>query len=191
MIGAKVWDMITNAIEKKDYLFTMDSFMKSGLSFYGGLFFGALSVWIASKILHADYNNYARNLIFLVPLLHGIWKIGCFMGGCCYGIPYHGLGSVTFPEGVKAPVGIALFPVQIVEAGILFAMTLACYIKGRKQQWRHPVLEYIGSYAVGRFFVEFFRWHENKEVISIAQIVSLVCACTVALIFYMEKRERE
>lgn len=190
LIGAKLWDMIMSSIETGDYVVSMDSFMNSGLSFYGGLLFGALSVWIASFILRIDFNRYAKNLIFLIPLLHGIWKVGCFMGGCCYGVPYHGPGAVIFPEGVKAPAGMELFPIQIVEANVLFGMAIVCYIKGKMKQWRHPVLEYIGSYAVVRFLLEFFRWHEKEKIFSGAHVVSLVCACVVALSIYLDKRKR-
>ena len=190
IIGAKLWDMITNAIEIQGYGLSLDSFMDSGLSFYGGLIIGACCVFLTSQILHLDFALYARNLIYLVPLLHGIWKIGCFMGGCCYGIPYTGLGSVIYLEGVKAPAGIEIFPIQLFEAGISFIMTAFFFVKGRKKGWRYPVLEYIGCYSVIRFFIELLRWHDSKWSISIAQITSLVCVATVMLCICLKERMR-
>ena len=190
IIGAKLWDMITNAIEIQGYGISLDSFMDSGLSFYGGLIIGACSVFLTSQMLHLDFGLYAKNLIYLVPLLHGIWKIGCFMGGCCYGIPYNGLGFVIYPEGVKAPAGIEIFPIQLFESGILFIMTAFFFVKGRRKEWKYPVLEYIGSYSGIRFCVEFFRWHNSKWSISIAQIISLVCMAAVMLCICMKERTR-
>ena len=188
IIGAKLWDMITKCIETENYVISLKTFIDSGFSFYGGLIFGACCVFAASLLLKVDFNLYAKNLIFLVPLLHGIWKIGCFMGGCCYGIPYGGPGSVTYLEGVKAPAGIELFPIQLLESGISFVMTAILYVKGRKKQWKYPVLEYIGCYAVIRFCIEFFRWNETKWLLSDAQMTSLGCIIVVALCYCLKER---
>ncbi len=56
------------------------------------------------------------------------------MGGCCYGIPYDGACSVTYSEGVKAPAGIELLPIQLLEAGISFVMAAFFFVRGRKKQ---------------------------------------------------------
>lgn len=187
IMGAKLWYMISTSIETGNWNISREAYMSSGLSFYGGMLLGLAGVWIASAVLRVDFHLYAENLIFLVPLLYGIWKIGCFMGGCCYGIPYHGLFAVVFPQGVRAPAGIPLFPVQLVEAGISFVMSVAFFVKGHFRSWEHPVLEYVLCYACLRFFAEFFRYHEVKAVISIAQAVSLVCAGIVAVCHFSGK----
>ncbi len=190
VIGAKLWDMIANYFVAENYVISLKAFIVSGFSFYGGLILGACGVFVASLIIQVDFNLYAKNLIFLVPLLHGIWKIGCFMGGCCYGIPYNGFGSVTFPEGVKAPAGIELFPIQLFEAGISFIITAIFYARGRKKQWKYPILEYIGCYSVTRFCVEFFRWNDGKRIVSFAQMTSLMCGIAVVLLYCLEERMR-
>ena len=188
IIGAKLWDMITKCIETENYVISLKAFIDSGFSFYGGLILGACCVFAASLLLKMDFNLYATNLIFLVPLLHGIWKMGCFMGGCCYGIPYDGICSVTYPEGVKAPAGIELFPIQLLESGLPFTMAAIFYFRGIKKQWKYPVLEYIGSYSVTRFCIEFFRWNETKWVLSVAQVTSLGCIIVVALCYCLKER---
>lgn len=130
IMGAKLWYMISTSIETGNWNISREAYMSSGLSFYGGMLLGLAGVWIASAVLRVDFHLYAENLIFLVPLLYGIWKIGCFMGGCCYGIPYSGPFAAVFPQGVRAPAGIPLFPVQLVEAGISFVMSVAFFVKG-------------------------------------------------------------
>lgn len=191
IMGAKVWDMITKYLENEDIVISLESYIDSGLSFYGGVILGACFVFVASLILQIDFNLYAKNLIFLVPLLHGIWKIGCFMGGCCYGVPYGGFGSVIYPEGVRAPAGIELFPIQLIESSISFVMSAFFYLRGRKKQWKYPVLEYIGYYSGIRFCVEFFRWHGTNRTLSIAQMTSLVCLVAVVLCYYLKEKDTE
>lgn len=187
-IGAKLLDMIVTSLQTEGFSLSLSSFMDSGLSYYGGLAFGLLGVCITSFILHVNLNLYAKNLIFLVPLLHSIWKIGCFMGGCCYGIPYDGVCAVVFPEGVKAPAGIPLFPTEVLEAGISFATAVIFYIRGRKAQWKHPIAEYIGWYSIIRFFVEFLRYRGSSTIFSAAQKISVACIFLVVLCFCLEKR---
>ena len=189
IIGAKLWDMITRFFTEEGYHISLESFTNSGLSFYGGLLFGTCCVFVAALILQVDFNLYAENLIFLVPLLHGIWKTGCFMGGCCYGISYSGPGSVTYPEGVKAPVGTELFPIQLTEAGISFIMAVIFFVRGKKRQCKYPVLEYIGCYSAIRFLTEFLRWHEGKYIISVAQMVSLICVIIVILCYFLKEKK--
>ena len=69
--------------------------MQGGFVFYGGLIGGLLCVIGAGKIYKMDYMSYIRNFIFLIPLIHGFGRIGCFLAGCCYGKPYHGPGAVV------------------------------------------------------------------------------------------------
>ncbi|MCI5703121.1 MAG: hypothetical protein MR265_03950 [Erysipelotrichaceae bacterium] len=45
-----------------------------------------------------------------------ISKITYFIVGCCYGIPYNGPFSVTYPDNLNIP----LFPVQLLKQLLLF-----------------------------------------------------------------------
>ena len=91
-----------------------NALMLSGFVFYGGLIFGLIFVFLAGKIHKIPAGIYVRKFIFLIPFMHSFGRVGCFMAGCCYGIPYDGIGAVVFPEGSYAIPGIKLFPVQFV-----------------------------------------------------------------------------
>ena len=41
----------------------------------------------------------ARLFSVTLPLIYGLAKIACFIVGCCHGIPYDGLFSVTYADG--------------------------------------------------------------------------------------------
>ena len=130
-----------------------------GLVFYGGLI-GAL-LGALRYVLHFKAPVSAMlDLGFAgVPLFHAFGRIGCFLAGCCYGVEYHGVLAVTFPENNLggAPTE-ELLPVQLMEAAlnlILWAVLLAVY-RRTSRRWLTSGL-YLTCYGVMRFILEFFR----------------------------------
>lgn len=173
LISARLWDHITYVIQSNFLKTSYAGSEKGGYSFYGGLLMGALTVFVTSKFLRLEYSLYARYLTFLVPLLHSFWKIGCYVGGCCYGIPYTGIGAVVFPEGANYMAGISLFPIQLVESSSSFLIALFFFIAGIRNM-QHLSLRYLEYYAGTRFFVEFLRVRSTIFSLSIAQWTSIV-----------------
>ena len=55
LIGAKLWDMIVTSLETSKYNISLNSFLNSGYSFYGGLLLGLTGVFITSVIWHIDF----------------------------------------------------------------------------------------------------------------------------------------
>lgn len=49
---------------------------------------------------------------FFIPIQHIFSRIGCFLGGCCYGIPTNGVLGVQFPKSVEE---YPVFPSQLFE----------------------------------------------------------------------------
>ena len=152
-------------------------FMQAGFVFYGGLIGGISAVIFAGKIHNINTKLYLDEFILLLPMIHGFGRIGCFMAGCCYGMPYEGIGAIIFPENSFAIPGVTLFPVQLVEAiglfcifGIMLVIKIECYTK-------HMVELYCILYGVLRFVLEFFRYDEMRGrlgLLSTSQWISLV-----------------
>lgn len=180
IIGSKLWFMFVNAKAYMGKDITIDTFSDSGYSSYGGIILGLIAVWLTAKLIKVDFEVYSRYLIFLVPLFHAFWKTGCYMGGCCYGVEYSGFGGVVFPKGVKAPAGISLFPIQILEVIILLALSIFLFAKsiaGLKK----PVVKYIMAYSTSRFATDFFRQHSIGGLLSVAQWISIGCIVIVVV----------
>lgn len=131
-----------------------------GLVFYGGLI-GAL-LGALRYVLHFKAPVSAMLDLGLagVPLFHAMGRVGCFMAGCCYGVEYHGVFKVTFPESNigNAPADVELLPVQLIEAVlnlILWAILSTVYRRSSRR-WLTSGL-YLTCYGVMRFVLEFFR----------------------------------
>lgn len=127
-----------------------------GFGFYGGLLGALLFLYIYCRRQGLSYKTAANILVPAIPLFHGFWKVGCFFGGCCWGVASP--GGVVFPNAAPAPDGIALLPVQLYEAAfdlLLFAFLL--WAAGRLPATTALLPLYLVPYAVFRFCIGFTR----------------------------------
>lgn len=162
-IGAKLLYIITNIpffienYQKLDFSMILQIF-RGGFVFYGGLIGAILGIFIYSKQFKISFSSLLLTLIPVVPLIHAFGRIGCFLAGCCYGIEYHGIGSVIFTNTTFAPLNVPLFPVQLLESFcnlIIFAILLCTYKKYINTY--KTIALYCILYSITRFFVEFLR----------------------------------
>jgi phosphatidylglycerol:prolipoprotein diacylglycerol transferase len=136
----------------------IEMLMESGFVFYGGLIGGLLAFMLGSRIHKINAYEYMSKFIFLIPFIHGFGRIGCFMAGCCYGVPYHGFGAVIFPENSFALPGVELFPVQMAESILLFLIAGIMLVLQLTSTFDFQVEFYFLSYGICRFVLEFFRY---------------------------------
>lgn len=166
--------------------------MLSGFVFYGGLIVGLAFVFLAGKIHKINAFAYAKNFIFLIPIIHGFGRVGCFMAGCCYGRPHDGVLGVVFPEGSFAPSGVKLFPVQLVEAVcLLFIAAIILYLQLKKDS-PYTVEVYLILYAILRFILEYFRYDEVRGIyagMSTSQWISIALLATGMVSVVLRKRK--
>ena len=95
--------------------------MSSGFVFYGGLLGGVLGYCAGVKIARCSFSDFVNIFAFVIPYIHAWGRVGCFCAGCCYGIPYDGPLAVHYTHPVSdAPCGPGIFPVQLLEALLLF-----------------------------------------------------------------------
>ncbi|MFR0732977.1 MAG: prolipoprotein diacylglyceryl transferase family protein [Oscillospiraceae bacterium] len=108
------------------------------------------------------------------PLFHVFGRVGCFLGGCCYGLP-SAWGFVYRYSPVAEANGVSRFPVQLVEAAwnlVLFLLLARLQRRGRDRLL--PL--YLALYAPARFLLEFLRGDAYRGIflgLSTSQWISL------------------
>ena len=185
LVGAKVLYQAAHLSELWEYADVIfanpENFMLylgSGFVFYGGLVGGVIGVIVYARFFGQNTVKLAETFVPGIPLFHFFGRIGCFMAGCCYGIPYDGPFSVTFKNAIGAPAGVALFPIQLVEAAanmVTFAVLLIFERKARRPLPSFGL--YLMIYGAERFVFEFFRGDLERGIflgISTSQWISLV-----------------
>lgn len=142
----------------------------SGYVFYGGL----LGVILAISLYTRKDRDLRTRIYHMVtpafPLFHGFGRIGCFMAGCCYGIPLP--APITF----FGMFTLDRLPVQIFEAVFEFVLFAVLLVVEKRRPQTDILKVYLLAYAVFRFAIEFFRGDVVRGIflgLSTAQWVSL------------------
>jgi phosphatidylglycerol:prolipoprotein diacylglycerol transferase len=116
----------------------------------GGILFGFFSVAVFNRLADVRIDTsdaFARG----IALGLAVGRIGCFFGHCCFGI-------CVDHWGVDMGDGQPRLPIQLIEAGILFALFLylnRCHRK--EQQTGKQLFLFFLCYGIARFFLEFGR----------------------------------
>jgi phosphatidylglycerol:prolipoprotein diacylglycerol transferase len=181
IIGSRVLYVLTTLQEFTRNPLDVFAIWKGGLVFYGGLLAAvpvgiwyvkkhSLPVWKTSDIM-APY----------VALGHAFGRLGCFFAGCCYGAPCSGPFCITFNDSHSlAPLGVPLFPTQLMESGgEFFVFGSLIFLRRYKKFDGQLFWLYSIFYAVLRFSVEFFRGDAVRGLyfgglISTSQIIAVL-----------------
>ena len=140
----------------------------AGLVLLGGVVAGfAGAYWMARK-RGAAFLNVTDIMIPSLALGIGFGRIGCFLNGCCFGLPSTLPWSVVFPESCSAG---SVFPHQHIHPTQLYE-TMAMVVLFVFLLWRDRVPLAQGAltgwflvlYGVWRYFVEGLRWYEEGMV---------------------------
>ena len=139
-----------------------------GITWLGGVL-GAIPATIA--LLHYLVPEAKGKALYffslMVPgmvLAHAFGRIGCYFGGCCYGMPTDSWMGIMFPPESHAAhkimtqygANVAVFPTMLVEAVfelVLFVVMMAT----RRKTKKYNIEIYAFAYGVFRFIMEFFR----------------------------------
>lgn len=165
-----------------------------GSVFYGGLIGAIITVKIYCTRKKLS-NRYLDIAAICFPLFHFFGRIGCFLGGCCYGIESK-FGVVYHYSLAPGANGVSRFPVQLMEAIFNIGLSAVFYTMFRKKKLPGDLIHiYFYTYPVFRFADEFLRADTYRGFLwglSTSQWISiiLVLANTGILVWkYGKKRE--
>lgn len=159
-------------------------FWNGGLAYYGGLFSaGAAGLWwLRRERFPLGHGVDAVGAALPLGLFFG--RMGCFFGGCCFGVVSEGPWGMRFPaysaaseshyrQGLlasKALPSLPVHPTQLYEAGgcLLLALWLTFYAHPRKRFHGQTMLTFLGMYAVLRFFIEYLRADDRGAILGLS-----------------------
>lgn len=132
--------------------------------------------------------DFFTSYICVLPLLYSISKIGCHLAGCCHGIAYHGLFSISYNNQVLKTDGV--FPVQITESIVffLFFLGLMLYARYVKPSDLSLISLTLLLCSLGKFSLEFIRAEHVGVLISSNQIICILFF--IIAIFLLAKNNR-
>ncbi|MCP9769717.1 hypothetical protein EGI22_17575 [Lacihabitans sp. LS3-19] len=161
---------------------------EGGFVFYGSLIFGVLVAIYYLKFYRLPIYQVLDIMVLAILIAHSFGRLGCFFGGCCYGIHTSSIFGLDFEaSGIHN-----VFPIQLFEAislGIIFIF-LHNYSKKYSGE---KIIIYLLSYGILRFSLEFFRADVRGFIIpnylSHAQFISLISIVGTFIIYLKIKNK--
>jgi phosphatidylglycerol:prolipoprotein diacylglycerol transferase len=171
------------------------AFRIAGAAFYGALIGELVAILLLAK-LRPKPTSFFTIADYATPFLllqQGILRIGCFLQGCCIGIPTNIPGYGFSFKGEP----VLRHPAQLYE----LVYILAIFFVGRSMYRRGAprgvtFFATIGLYGFCRFFNEFFRADSFKilgpftlaEVASIS--IAIVCGAALIVLSVIRRRQK-
>lgn len=185
----------------KLFLFFEDpsAYMKNPMKLLGGrgfVFYGSFLLAVPTMLWffrRHKLNPYRMLDIMAITtcLVHMFGRIGCFMAGCCHGIPTSGIFGVTYtnPTCSADPLNTPLHPTQLYEAIFIgLVMVYLFYLRSRKKFNGQLFLTYLFLYGIGRFMLEYLRGDLERgfiieNILSHSQFIALFILAVVVVVY--------
>lgn len=164
-------------------------FWERGLVFLGGLIGGALFAIVYIRRQKWPLWEITDICAIAIPLAYGFGRIGCFLGGCCYGRACQLPWAITFPGHL-----FPRHPTQLYSMLLGFGLAAFAYWFRRKRRFAgQSFLFYLLFYGGGRSVIELFREEPRAfgTPLSVAQFTGLLLILTVLVLYpILAKRNR-
>ncbi len=196
IIAAVVGGKLFIAFEDPDYYFSHPAALfkdfGNGFVFYGSLLFAIPTLLIFIKVKKLPLFGMLDVMAVTAVIVHAFGRMGCFMAGCCYGVPSHGFTAVTFhdPHSQADPLNVPLHPTQLYSVStLLIILVILLFVKYRKQFDGQMFMIYLMLYAIGRSVIEVFRGDLERgfiidNIMSNSQFISLLVFFGAGYIYY-------
>lgn len=194
-----VWDTAGGAChaQARD-CFAWAKFWNGGLAYYGGLIAATVAgVWFLRREgFPLGHGVDAVGAALPLGIVFG--RLGCYFGGCCFGVHTDGPLGVVFPAyspasethyragllASKALPSLPVHPTQLYEAlgCLLIGGVLTFAVHPRKRFHGQVLLLFLGAYAVLRFLIEYLRADERGALLGLSTSQFIGVLIVLALI---------
>ncbi len=196
-----VWDSVREVCQPSERdCFAWAAFWRGGLAYYGGLIAAAIfGVWFLKRErVPIRQGADIAGIGICVGLVFG--RIGCFLGGCCFGVhtdhpfglrfpPFSPASESQWRQGLLSAPSLESLPVhptQLYEAiGCLAITAFLLWLRPRKRFEGQVMLAFIALYAILRFALEYLRADERGEILglSTSQALGIPAVVLVAMLW--------
>jgi phosphatidylglycerol:prolipoprotein diacylglycerol transferase len=160
----------------------------SGLVSFGPVL-GALAWgYILTKVMKQPIAERLDLIAVILPLILGIYRIGCFLNGCCYGKEIEEFLAVHLFGGNGDEV--LRYPTQIMLMLMNFAIFVWLWQRRTKKSFQGELtLSFLALYALGRLIIDAFRALPSVlGPLSLHQLSAIaILLITIGIYLYLRK----
>ena len=204
LIGARLWNV---AVNPNAYVGALKwySLRLTGLSMYGGLLGAALALFIWVRLTRAQPLTLLDAMVLPTALAFALARVGCYLNGCCYGLPTHTAWGQEFPiknniqETINSllpisgiPLPTKRYPTQLFELALALLGLIPALLLGRKLKPGSRFLLYGAWFSASRLAILPLRSLPYDDIIKNtiypALYLSLAILGVAALVITNRKR---
>jgi phosphatidylglycerol:prolipoprotein diacylglycerol transferase len=167
LIGVRGFYVLTHLDQFAGRWTKVFAFNEGGLTLLGGIGLALFAGWIFCRRRGLPYLEAADLMIPSVALGIGLTRIGCFLAGCCYGLPCDLPWAVHFPAdapSVDTLGQVGLHPSQLYSSLGGFAIFGLLLLWERRSARPGETLgRFLLLYGIQRFLVDFSRYYEESQ----------------------------
>jgi len=190
LLGGRLLFVLTNLDSIKHFI-DIFAIWQGGFSLLGSVIALLLVMPFYFKAYKIDPYRFVDLVAPYLALLQAVARIGCFFGGCCFGIPTSlPFGIINFDCPIPEYMNKTLHPTQLYSAVALFSIFFLLYSCIRPVCTRPGQLFciYLILMSLERFFIDY--WRGDRELLvsisllSVAQIIALII-CIAAIVEFI------
>lgn len=191
-------------LEDPGHYFTNGNWYKNvgnGFVFYGSMLFAFPTLWWFFKKRKIPALKMIDVIAIGGALVHMFGRMGCFMAGCCHGVPTNSWLGVVFSDPScsvqREYLGQPIWPTQLFSVSMLvIILAVLFFVKSRKKFDGQLFPIYLMLYSVGRSIIEEFRGDEARGFImdgwlSHSQFISIfIFGGAAYMYYYLQKKAK-
>ncbi len=167
VVGSRALYVFTHWAEFSGGLAGVFMLWEGGLTMYGGVVLAVVGGIAFIRSRGYPVWGVADIVTPSLALGEAITRIGCFMNGCCFGVPTDLPWGVVFPEDSFAAAVFgraAVHPSQLYSVGLaLLVLGLVFWLDRRRRFEGQLFWSYILASATARFLVDFTRYYGDGD----------------------------
>ena len=188
VLGARLVHVV---FEYPDYYFKhpIDILLlyQGGFVFYGGFLSAFLGCFMVIKYRKDSLTTWMDFFTPIISLGYALGRIGCFLGGCCYGKSSSVPWAVTFSSDVVAPGNVPLHPTQLYLSGAEFIIFMLILFIEKKNFLPKGGLFcfWLLFHSISRLIIEPFRGDFRGEFFLSLSLSSWISSMLIVIcVFY-------
>lgn len=172
---------------------------RTGFVFYGSLLFAIpITIWFFKKEKWPLWPM--LDLMAITGcIIHLFGRMGCFLAGCCYGLPSNQPWAVTFTDSASRakPLHTALHPTQLYSVTLIGSIFILLVMLKRYDRLKgRLIFVYVSVYALGRSFIEMYRGDVRRGfviegILSHSQFISILILLTATIAYFVGYRKQK
>ena len=185
IVGVWVGSRLFHVLFNLDHYSIFDVFdLSQGFASFGGVVLAVFLWFLYIKFYHLNFFEWGDIAAPYLPLISLFTRIGCFLNGCCYGIPTNLPWGIRHLSEIRHPTQLY----HIIAMIMMFLILLK--LKNKRRFIGFLLIVYFIMYFAQRFIIDFFRYYKPEYYLYFLTIFQWISLAVIALCIFLFIKKR-